>query len=160
FVLPVIAYVMKDRIKELSKEWMMRQMRACDQETELVGLQLARSGLGSLRGTLREKVHFLDHAPDDVAAIRQRDRWIAGARIGGEAVLVSRRELQILAPQDGQLRGTDELALRQIIRLSLRHFLTRLDERDQTVRHYDPSIAGFATHEIAKVYHLNVVVRI
>jgi len=28
------------------------------------------------------------------------------------------------------------------------------------VRHYDPSIAGFATHEIAKVYHLNVVVRI
>jgi hypothetical protein len=160
FALPVIVYVLKDRIKELTKEWMIRRMRAYDQETELVGLQLARSGLGSLCGTLREKVHFLDHAPDDVQAIRQRGRWIAGARIGGELVLAYRRKLEIFAPRDGQLRGTDELALRQIIRLSLRHFMARLDDRDQIVRHYDPSIGGFATHEIAKVYHLNVVVRI
>jgi hypothetical protein len=155
----VIAYVLKDRIKELTKEWMIRRMRSYDQETELVGLQLARSGLGSLQGALREKVLFLDHAPDDVVALRQRGRWVAGARIGGESVLLYRRHLEIVAPEDG-LIGTDELALRQIIRLNLRHFMTRLDERDQTVRHYDPSIAGFATHEIAKVYHLDVVVRL
>ncbi|HEX3762418.1 MAG TPA: hypothetical protein VHW23_27140 [Kofleriaceae bacterium] len=157
--LPVIAYVLKDRIKELTKEWMIRRMRAYDQETELVGLQLARSGLGSLQGALREKVQFLDQAPDDVIALRQRGRWVAGARIGGESVLLYRRHLEIAAPENG-LIGTDELALRQIIRLNLRHFMTRLDERDQTVRHYDPSIGGFATHEIAKVYHLDVVVRL
>lgn len=160
FVLPVIAYVLKDRIKELTKEWMIQRMRAYDQETELVGLQLARSGLGPLGGTLREQVRFLDHAPDDVLAIRQRGCWIAGAWIGGERVLAYRRKLEILAPPDGQQRGSDELALRQIIRLSLRHFMTRLDDRVQIVRHYDPAIGGFATHEIAKVYHLNVVVRI
>ncbi|HEX3483100.1 MAG TPA: hypothetical protein VHT91_49155 [Kofleriaceae bacterium] len=160
FVLPVIGYVLKDRIKELTKEWMIRRMRAYDQETELVGSQLARSGLGSLCGTLREQVQFLDHVPDDVLAIRQRGRSIAGARIGGEVVLAYRRKLEILAPRDGQLRATDELALRQIIRLNLRHFMTRLDDRDQIVRHYDPAIGGFATHEIAKVYHLNAVVRI
>jgi len=159
FVLPVIAYVMKDRIKEMTKDWMIRRMRAYDQDTELIGSQLARSGLGSLRGTLREKVSFLDQAPDDVLALRQRSEWIAGARIGGESVLVYRRKLEILAPED-QPRSTDELALRQIIRLNLRHFMTRLDERDQIVHHYDPSIGGFATREIAKVYHLNVVVRI
>ena len=159
FVLPVIAYVMKDRIKEMTKDWMIRRMRAYDQDTELIGSQLARSGLGSLRGTLREKVSFLDQAPDDVLALRQRSEWIAGARIGGESVLVYRRKLEILAPED-QPRSTDELALRQIIRLNLRHFMTRLDERDQIVRHYEPSIGGFATHEIAKVYHLNVVARI
>jgi hypothetical protein len=28
------------------------------------------------------------------------------------------------------------------------------------VRHYDPSTGGFATHEIAKVYHLDAVVRV
>lgn len=160
FVLPVIGYVLKDRIKELTKEWMIRRMRAYDQETELVGLQLARSGLGSLCGTLREDVRFLDQAPDDVLALRQRGRWIAGARIGGEVVLAYRRKLEIAAPRVGQLRAADELALRQIIRLNLRHFTTRLDDRDQIVRHYDPSIGGFATHEIAKVYHLDAVVRI
>jgi len=160
FVLPVVAYIMKDRIKEVTKEWMIRRMRAYDQETEFVGSQLAKSGLGSLRGTLREKASFLDHAPDDVLAIRQRSRWIAGARLGGESVLVYRRKLEILTPPEEQPRSTDELALRQIIRLNLRHFMTRLDERDQIVRHYEPSIGGFATHEIAKVYHLNVVARI
>jgi len=160
FVVPVIGYVLKDRIKELTKEWMIRRMREYDQETELVGSQLARSNLGSLCGTLREQVRFLDQTPDDVLAIRQRGRSIAGARIGGEVVLAYRRKLDIVAPRDGQLRATDELALRQILRLNLRHFMTRLDDRDQIVRHYDPSIGGFATHEIAKVYHLNVVVRI
>jgi hypothetical protein len=160
FVVPVIGYVLKDRIKELTKEWMIRRMREYDQETELVGSQLARSNLGSLCGTLREQVRFLDQTPDDVRAIRQRGRSIAGARIGGEVVLAYRRKLDIVAPRDGQLRATDELALRQILRLNLRHFMTRLDDRDQIVRHYDPSIGGFATHEIAKVYHLNVVVRI
>lgn len=160
FVMPVVAYIMKDRIKEVTKEWMIQRMRAYDQETELVGSQVAKSGLGSLRGTLREKVRFLDHAPDDVLAIRQRSRWIAGARIGGESVLMYRRKLEILAPSEEQPRSTDELALRQIIRLNLRHFMTRLDERDQIVRHYEPPIGGFATHEIAKVYHLNLVARI
>jgi hypothetical protein len=160
FVLPVIGYVLKDRIKELTRDWMIRRMRAYDHETELVGLQLARSGLGSLCGTLREEVRFLDQAPDDVLALRQRGRWIAGARIAGEVVLAYRRRLEIRAPRDGQLGAADELALRQILRLNLRHFTTRLDDRDQIVRHYDPSTGGFATHEIAKVYHLNAVVRI
>jgi hypothetical protein len=159
FVVPVIGYVLKDRIKELTKEWMIRRMRAYDQETELVGLQLARSGFGSLCGTLREQVRFLDQAPGDVIAARQRGRSIAGARIGGEVVLAYRRKLDIVAPRHRQLRATDELALRQIIRLNLRHFTTRLDDRDQIVRHYDRSVGGFATHEIAKVYHLDVVVR-
>ena len=160
FVVPVIGYILKDRIKELTKEWMIRRMRAYDQETELVGSQLARSDLGSLCGTLREQVRFLDQAPDDVLAIRQRSRSIAGARIGGEVVLAYRRKLDIVAPRDGQLRATDELALRQILRLNLRHFMTRLDDRDQVVRHYDLSIGGFATRDIAKVYHLNAVVRL
>lgn len=160
FVLPVVAYIMKDRIKEMTKEWMIRRMRAYDLETELIGSQLARSGLGSLHGTLREKVSFLDQAPDDVLEIRQRGRWIAGTWIGGESVLVYRRRLEILASPEAQPRSTDELALRQIIRLNLRHFMTRLDERDQIVRHYEPSIGGFSTHEIAKVYHLNVVARV
>jgi hypothetical protein len=159
FVVPVLGYVLKDRIKELTKEWMIRRMRAYDQETELVGSQLARSGLGSLGGTLREQVRFLDQAPGDVIAARQRGRSIAGARIGGEVVLAYRRKLDIVAPRHRQLRATDELALRQIIRLNLRHFTTRLDDRDQIVRHYDRSVGGFATHEIAKVYHLDVVVR-
>lgn len=145
FVLPVVAYIMKDRIKEMTKEWMIRRMHAYDQETELVGSQLAKWGLGSLRGSLREKVSFLNQVPDDVLSIRQRGRWIAGARIGGESVLVYRRKLEILAPPEDQPRSTDELALRQIIRLNLRHFMTRLDERDQIVCHYEPSIGGFAT---------------
>src|ERR1044071_1134767 len=84
FVVPVIGYILKDRIKELTKEWMIRRMRAYDQETELVGSQLARSDLGSLCGTLREDVRFLDQAPSVVLALRQRGRWVAGARIGGE----------------------------------------------------------------------------
>jgi hypothetical protein len=158
FVLPVIAYIAKDRIKELTKEWLIRRLDTFDQETELVGSQLAGSGLGSLRGCLREKVRFVDRAPEDVLAIRRRSRWIAGPRLAGESVLVYRRTLEVAAPLHA--RNPDPLALRQIIRLNLRHFMTRLDEREQLVRHYEPSAGGFATRKLAKVYHLNIVARI
>lgn len=159
-VLPVIAYVAKDRIKEMTKEWLLRRLDAFDHETELVGSQLAGAGLCSLHGCLREKVRFVDQAPEDVLAVRRRSRWIAGARVGGESVLVYRRALEIAAPLHARPRSRDPLALRQIIRLNLRHFMTRLDEREQLVRHYELSAGGFATHELAKVYHLNIVARI
>jgi hypothetical protein len=160
FVVPVIAYVAKDRIKELTKEWLIRRLDTFDQETELVGSQLVGAGLGSLHGCLREKVRFIDRAPEDVLAVRRRSRWIAGSSIGAESVLLYRRTLEIAAPLNARPRGRDQLALRQIIRLNLRHFMTRLDEREQLVRHYEPSAGGFATRELAKVYHLNVVARI
>ncbi|MDX2093048.1 MAG: hypothetical protein SFX73_34715 [Kofleriaceae bacterium] len=158
FALPVVAYVAKDRIKELTKEWLIRRMRAFDQETELVGSHLEKFGLGRLRGRLRERVRFINEAPDDVAAARRRSRWIAGAHVGGESILLYRRQLELAPAPKGT--PTDDTSFRQIIRLSLRHFMTRLDDRDQAVHHYSPTAGTFARHSLAKVYHLNVVARV
>jgi hypothetical protein len=158
FALPIVVYVAKDRIKELTKEALLRRMRSFDQETALASSYLAEAGLESVSGTLSEKVKFLslDTTPAKVLAVRRRGRWVAGAEIRNEAVLLYSRRLQVTTPLK-TIKSGEDFALRQIIRLNLRHFMTRLDERGQTVRHYEPATGGFMSRELAKVYHLNLV---
>jgi hypothetical protein len=158
-VLPVIAYVAKDRIKELTREWLSGRLRSFDHDNALHTETLLEAGLGTVRGRVRERLSF--HAPGDlphaVLDARLAGRTVAGSEARGETVLLYRRRLEY------ELLGSSSvasLAMRQVVRLNLRHFLTRLDEPVQAVPHYDLTHARFERAELPKVYHLNLVARL
>ena len=99
FALPVLAYVAKDRIKEGTREWLMRRVRGYDNDVAIVAGSLADAGLGHLAGRVRERSTFLPLAdvPRDVLALRVARRTVRTADAGGESVLHYRRTVEIEA---------------------------------------------------------------
>jgi hypothetical protein len=161
FALPVVAYMGKDRIKELSREWLLRRMKAYDVDTGIRAGNLSDAGLGALAGRLQERVQFFDaqEVPAEVLQARLTNRTVRQAEAFQENVLVYSRRLALEAAQDTE-RPPEGLTLRQIVRLNLRHFLTRLDEPQQAEAHFLAAEGRFAGVTLPKVYHLNVVARL
>src|SRR6185312_16292633 len=75
----------------------------------------------------------------------------------GETVLCYTRGL-LLGVEPGAV--TDGLAFRQILRLNLRHFFTRLDEAEQHEAHYAADEGRFVQVALPKVYHINLIARV
>jgi hypothetical protein len=156
-VLPVVAYVAKDRIKELTRDWLMRRAVTYDQSIAISTSGLGDAGTGELSGTLSERVRFvdLDQVPPDVMACRVAQRTVSGSELAGESCLHYLRKLEVVRDQ----KAAKAVSLRHILRLNLRHFFARMDEPEQRVRHFAPSQQAFIEARIPKVYHLNIIVR-
>jgi hypothetical protein len=159
FGIPIVAYVAKDRIKELTREWLTGKLQDFDQDVALSAEALDSAGLAEVKGRLRERMKFTAAAavPREVIALRASVRTVAGTDVQAESVLTYRRRLTL-----ERVRSWPEqkLGIRQIIRFNLRHFLTRLDEPEQAVPHYSPREAVFVATTVPKVYHLNLICRI
>lgn len=161
FALPVVAYVLKDRIKEVTREWLMRRVRGFDNDVAIAAGSLAEAGLGQLAGRVRERATFLapSDVPEEVNALRVARRTVRTADPGGETVLCYRRTVEVGAAK-GAPPPTPGLSLRQIVRLNLRHFLVRMDDPRQEESHYAASEARFVTVPLPKVYHVNLIARV
>ncbi len=157
--LPIVAYVAKDRIKELTRDWLARRIRGYDHQIEIQAGALAEAGLGRVSGRIRENARFVTGAdvPDEVRAMRVALRTVRNADTAGEAVLQYTRDLQLGL---GQTANPDGLAFRQILRLNLRHFFTRLDEPEQRESHYAVDEGRFVNVSLPKVYHINLIARV
>jgi hypothetical protein len=157
--LPIVAYMAKDRIKELTREALLRRVRAFDLDTAIHSGSLADAGLGELSGRLQERVRFKEirEVPREVMEARLAKRTVRTAEVANEGVLLYTRRLE-LEPEETHVQ--DGLALRQIVRLNLRHFLTRLDEPLQEESHYSTDEERFLTAPLPKVYHVNVIARV
>jgi hypothetical protein len=152
-----VAYVAKDRIKELTREWLMRRVATFDQSIALSTVGLGDAGTGEMHGTLRERMRFIPLAqlPPEIMATRVAQRTVSGSELAGESCLHYLRKLEVVRTDAASRR----VALRHILRLNLRHFFARMDEPEQIVRHFAPSHQAFIEARIPKVYHLNVIVR-
>lgn len=153
------AYVLKDRIKAFSNEYLTTHLRKHDHTFWVQGSSLATLGLGALKLRLREGMHFSasqDVAPD---VLRQRlsRRTIRRAEAFAEEVIHYRKQLDIKAEEEGA-PPPEGYRLRDIMRINVRHFLVRLDEPVDHVAYYDAERGTFGRAELPKVYHLNVVV--
>src|SRR5262249_32343067 len=97
FVLPVAAYMAKDRIKELSREWLTRRVRGYDFEHEIRAGALDDAGLGQLTGRIRETTRFqeVEAAPAEVIAVRTVRRTLRTGDLSGETILSHKRELRL-----------------------------------------------------------------
>jgi hypothetical protein len=158
--LPIFAYMAKDRIKELTREWLTRRVRGYDHLIEIQAGALAEAGLGRVSGRIQETSAFRDpsQVPEEVTRMRTALRTVRNAETAGESVLHYCRRLDLGIEEGGPTH--EGLAFRQILRLNLRHFFTRLDEPEQQETHYAVDEARFVRVALPKVYHINLIARV
>lgn len=161
FIGAVLTYVMKDRIKALTNESLMRRIHAYDRVSWLHGASLEAVGLGMLRVRLRESMHFLplDELPPEVSALRGSRPAVRFSESAPENVIHLRREIDLVTHGKAEPLPMG-YCLHDIVRLNLRHFLVRLDDPFDHTTYFDQRRSTFASVDLPKVYHVNVVVRL
>src|SRR5262249_19877890 len=96
--------------------------------------------------------------PPTVKELRAAQRTVAPAAQLEDVVLHHRRTLKLdRADRAGAHAG---FGFRQILRLNLRHFLTRLDDPEQRSSHYAIDQRRFGAAPLPKVYPLTLVVSV
>lgn len=163
-VVGVVAYIFKDRIKELSREFFYAQLKhkLPDYEFEMVLDHYHREHqcLEHVKvGRARQMMRFLsrDVLPPEIQYIRD---------MGHRTVLDPERHEHILhfsqtldVDTHTMARQTEQVQrLHNILRFNVSAFLEKLDNPDKTLRYYDVN-NGLAIIKAPKVYHVNVVFR-
>ncbi len=157
----VLAYVMKDRIKALTSEALLKRARTYDHVHWVYGEQLPDAGIGNFVARTAEAVEFVtsDEVPAAVRAVRLQRRTVQHAEAATEEVIHYRKLLD--AGSDEERAGLPEgYRIRDILRVNVRHFLVRLDDPVDQVDFYDPARGRFARAALPKVYRVNLVVRV
>ncbi|HKE16683.1 MAG TPA: hypothetical protein VKB80_17540 [Kofleriaceae bacterium] len=153
----MLAYVMKDRIKALTNEYLSARLRKFDHKSWLHGPSMEVLGLGMVRLRAREAMRFLrsSEAPESVAALRLARRTVLRAENTGEEVIHYRKLISLEVEGDAPM--PPGYWLRDILRLNMRHFMVRLDEPLARQSYFDARSGAFATAALPKVYHVNVI---
>jgi hypothetical protein len=160
FLAAVLAYVLKDRIKALTNELLLRRLRKYDHASWLTASSLAAMGLGMLQIRLREAMGFKrsDELPEEIRELRLSRRTVRQAEAAAEEVIHYRKELTV-GGRAGDERIPEGFRVRDILRLNVRHFLVRLDDPVDEVAFLDRERGTFRSTQVPKVYHVNIVVR-
>lgn len=159
FASAVVAYVMKDRIKALTGEYLLRRARVFDHSSVVHGQALGEMGLGDLRARTAESVRFVDRdaLPEEVGSRRtDRDPQRVGAN--PEEVIHYRKRLEVDSEAARAL--PDGYRIRDILRVNVRHFLSRLDDPTDHVTFFDVARGWFDATDLPRVYHVHVLVRV
>ncbi len=158
FCVGVVAYIAKDRIKELTRQKLQQRLRRFmpDQSSEIVGGQ----GLydASLHGRCYESVRYvaMSELPEDVTRARDLHHVVDLGDDPLDEVLHYRKRMHF----EGDLLTRDVGAsVRDIVRLGIRDFTEHLDDPKREVTFFDPSAGGFVSRRAPKIYHLNLVLR-
>ncbi len=154
------AYVLKDRIKELTRKRIAQRLLTWDHDRRISPSSFEKAGLGSVTGRARERVGFVKNGeiPPEVTALRRARRTVEGASQHELEEVVHFRRSVTLAPTDAAAL-THGMALQEIIRISLADMLQRLDHPSSSTEFFDSDARRFVTREVPRVYHLNVVLR-
>lgn len=156
FSAAVGAYVLKDRIKEWSRQVLTKKLLPWDHDDDIVGDALHCAGLGRLEGRASEQVRWVkdEAVPPAVFELRKRQRTVRGvAEL--EHVLCYRRKVVFDGGDDPVPEG---FGVQELVRLSLDEILKRLDDPIDDVSFYDPQHGAFSRTGMPKVYHLNLVI--
>lgn len=151
------AYVLKDRIKEWTRDTLSQKFRRWDHDHRIVGDALQQVGLGSFDGRARERVRYVqeDEIPDEIRSLRLTNRTVRGVRTERESVLHYRRAITLM--QDRVSAVPDGFCVQELFRLSLDEMLKRLDDPVDHVSFFDHTSGRFCAVDMPKVYHLNAV---
>lgn len=162
-ILGVIAYVFKDRIKELSKEYFNERMkhRIPDVETAMTYPFIDDKGRERSEdiGMSSEFLRYLGRSsvPADIAYVRD---------IGHRAELEPERQENIihyskritLESEAFRAQLHEVRRVHDVVRFDISEFLNKLSDPHKVHSYYDPQ-QGVQSQEAPKVYHLNIVFR-
>ena len=154
----VLAYVLKDRIKEWTRQVLASRILPWDHDREIVGDAISRVGFGAFSGRARERVRYVSEAqvPGEISSLRLAHRTVRGVATESEQILHYRRHLLFTAGATPVPAG---FGVQGLLRLSLDEILRRLDDPVELVRFYDYKTGRFCGTELPKVHHMNLVLR-
>ena len=157
----VLAYVLKDRIKANTSEFLLKRARTFDHVSWLQGGTLPELGIKDFKVKMSEAVRFIaaDAVPPEVRAVRAERRTVQHVESQPEEVIHYRK--RIASANAGAGRAVPEgYRLRDLLRINVRHFLVRLDDPRDHVEFFDREAGAFCEAMLPKVYHVNLVVRL
>ncbi len=156
-VAAVGAYVLKDRIKDWTKNSLAKLLHPWDHDRRILGGALASVGLGKFSGRVRERMRHLQEVvvPQHVRDMRDRQRTVYGSHRENEDVLHYRRE-QVFEIE-GKSPLPREYGVQEVFRVSFDDILKRLEDAPEDVAFYVPRRGRFRRETLSKVYHVNMV---
>jgi hypothetical protein len=154
FVVLVISYMFKDRIKELSRLYFDRKRKKMFFDFRTAISLQKHIQIGYMRESFRfEKLNYL---PKEIKESRERMRvteiseeWI------GDKVLHYKTQINISAKKTRKLEDFDGLT--QIFRLNISPFTTKMDDHEKEI--FIKSKKQLKRQMIHRVYHLNLIFR-
>jgi len=154
FVVLVISYMFKDRIKELSRLYFDRKRKKMFFDFRTAISLQKHIQIGYMRESFRfEKLNYL---PKEIKESRERMRvteiseeWI------GDKVLHYKTQINISAKKTRKLEDFDGLT--QIFRLNISSFTTKMDDHEKEI--FIKSKKQLKRQMIHRVYHLNLIFR-
>lgn len=161
--LAVVAYVFKDRIKDLSKEYFFERLktRLADFQLNLSYRYVDTSGrqFQIPLGYAEEFMRYLhtQNVPDEVDYLRSVFKRAEVDPVPNETVLHYSRKFALDAADAPGAPG-DLQYVKNVLRFDFSEFLARLDDRTKKVEFFDPE-RGPTRAGAPKVYHLNLVFR-
>lgn len=166
FAAAVVAYTLKDRIKDITKERLNRwwRLKTPDRLSEFEATTSDRQPV-HLVGNLHERTRYLRRRDldDMIIKVRGCGHVVDVLRDRRETILSYQKTVDYeLSAQEGDrvcLVEAVALGVKDLLRLNVRGFLEHLDDPTRTIRYFDSSRGAFACREASKVYHLNIVLR-
>ncbi|MGE0488646.1 MAG: hypothetical protein AB7S38_05495 [Vulcanimicrobiota bacterium] len=156
-IMAVAAYVFKDRIKDLSKEYFNNRLKhkLPDHRYRITYPHVATDGKKDEieLGFIQEFMRYLSDLPDEVAYLRTIEKRADNDPRRNETVLHLSRMFDFNLRPVGDFRY-----IKNVLRLDFSEFLAKLDNPAKAVRYYQPR-QGLRVVQAPKVYHLNVVMR-
>ena len=158
FMAIVLAYMGKDRIKDLLKVYFTAKLRRFihDYKTRILGEN------GERVGFCRESFSFLNEkdVPAEVTEIRHK-AYLSDLENGcfGEQVILARKQVVVnSAAFNDLIRGYQVDGLVDIMRFNFSRFLRHMDNPVKKIFLPDGN-GGITTANAKRVYHVNIIVR-
>ncbi|MDQ5985916.1 MAG: hypothetical protein CSYNP_01633 [Syntrophus sp. SKADARSKE-3] len=155
FLIIIISYMFKDRIKELLKAYFSGKLhnKLYDHKIEIF------DGINEKIGTLEESFVFVkaDHVPPDIMRMRNEDHkgdFIEQWR--KERIILYRKKVRLFGDKFQRVyRNFSINALNDIMRFNVINYISKMDDPQQSL--YVLEEDGYRKIDGQRVYHLNMV---
>ncbi len=152
----IFSYMIKDRIKELSRYWFVHKLgkKYYDNKSTV-------SVKGVQMGTIKEGVDFIDYSkvPEEVIKLRSVQSPMAvGSDVLDEKVILYRKLVTIDSPALHKSGIYDVKGINDICRLHLARFTQKMDNPDQTLMCLDEN-SSLKQVVGKKIYYMNIVLQ-
>jgi hypothetical protein len=156
FITLVIAYVFKDRMKDLLKNYVSIAIRRifADKKTRVY------TNLDQKIGHIRETFSFIEESelPKNIGIARNRN-YISGIDDGvhEENIMLYRKEICLISKSFGKIFPDFRISgINDIIRMNVSKFLSKMDNPEENV--FLPKRTGYVKIQGSRVYHINIVI--
>jgi hypothetical protein len=161
--LGVIAYVFKDRIKELTKEYVNLKLKRYLPDFDILMFykyfDKNNEEKKQFMGSCKEFFRYLDKQDvvPEIAYIRDISNRSELDPARDEVILHYSKKINFPIHSSGQ-NGINIEFIRDMARFDISEFLNKLDNPKKTLSYFD-SLKGSVLIEAPKVYHINIVFR-